>query len=251
MATPAEAAALAAVGLRPQPPTFGVAVIAMPPLLDTLPLNTVVVSRTVRPTAFVKGRQLALSRLRARAQESGAVGIVGIEFRERAAVPANDPSATGGQWLPIEFTAVGTPVWAPVAEPPGRIMCAALSGMDVAALMLRGWCPADVLIAATAELWNRNRYLQSEAQFAGTRRNGEYAGLTEVMQRARKVVRSRLLEAARVLGAEGLLLPNAIETRSTASRRIVEASATGTAIVRLSAQQSPVGASTRFVIDTR
>lgn len=233
MATPAETAALRAVGLSPQPPTFGIAVIAMPPLLDTLPLNTVVVPRAVRPTAFVKGRQLALSRLRERAQDTGAIGVVGIEFRERPAVPADDPSAFGRMWTPIEFTAVGTPVTAALSRQPRRLMCAALSGTDVAALMLRGWCPADVLVAATAEIWNRNRYLMSEAQLAGTRRNAEYAGLTEVMQRARKVVRTRLQEAARTLGADGLLLPDAIETRTTESRRIVEASATGTAILRL------------------
>jgi uncharacterized protein YbjQ (UPF0145 family) len=224
---------------------------AMPPLLDTLPLNTTVVPRAVRPTTFVKGRQLALARLREKAGASGAIGIVGIEFHERPAAPQSDPSVAGRLWTPVEFTAVGTPVWADVSIRPRRLMCAALSGMDVAALMMRGWCPADVLVAATSELWNRARYLSSEAALAGTARNAEYAGLTEVMQRARNVVRSRLQEAARVIGADGLLLPQAIDTRVTASRRIVEASATATAIVRLRSTRMPLGESSRMVINTR
>ena len=250
MATPAETAALRSVGLQPQPPTFGLTVIAMPPLLDAVPMAPSLVAPSVRPAAFVKGRQLALQRLLERAEAAGAIGVVGVKFRERPAFATDVVHPTQG-WAPIEFTAVGTPVSATTAHRPRRLMSAALSGVDVAALMLRGWCPSDVVVAATVEQWNRTRFRTQDAMAEGSQRNREVPGVTELVERARRVVRQRVHERTRVLGADGVLLPDAISIKTTASHFFVEATATGTAIVRLSSLQGRLGESSRMVIDTR
>jgi uncharacterized protein YbjQ (UPF0145 family) len=233
MATPAEAAALAAVGLRPAAPVLGLSVLAMPPLLDATPMVSAPVTWRARPNAYVKGRELALERVRGAAHRVGAIGVVGITFRERPIVGDDEGHTTSGGWMPVEFTAVATPVLGAVVTHPRRLMCAALSGVDVAALLLAGWCPADVLVAATVEQWDRSRFLVSDALADSSRYNREITGVSELVQRARSVVRRRLHDRAKVLGADGVLLPGAIETRATSTHMFVEATATGTAIVRL------------------
>lgn len=255
MATPAEAAALAAVGLRPAPPTLGLTVLAMPPLLDALPLVGAPVSYRVRPAAFVRGRELALKRLREAASRVGAVGVVGVTFGERPIVDDSAMRSRSYPWAPVEFTAVGTPVLGAVETRPRRLMCAALSGVDLAALLLAGWCPADVIVAATVEQWDRARFLASDALAAGSQYNRELAGFSELVQRARSTVRRRLHDRAEVLGADGVLLPDAIQTSATSSHMFVEATAVGTAIVQLrrsaEAQAQPVATMASWTYSAR
>src|SRR3954465_863404 len=110
MAMPAEAAALAAVGLRPAAPVVGLSVLAMPPLLDATPMVAAPVTWRARPNAYVQRRGLALQGVREGARRVGAIGVVGITFRERPIVGDDEGHTTSGGWMPVEFTAVATPV---------------------------------------------------------------------------------------------------------------------------------------------
>jgi uncharacterized protein YbjQ (UPF0145 family) len=233
-----EVAALVSVGFRPSPPTFGVAVLSMPPLVDTTKLAGGFMSASIRPAAYVKGRQLALDRLRARAADDGAVGLVAIRFAERPLRGAEIRGQGAANAAPIEFTAVGVPVHAITRTRPRTLMCTTLSGPDVASLFRDGWCPADVVIAATLEIWDRAKFRGTDAVANTSYRNVEVPGATEVVQRARRIVRDRLHERARVIGADGVLLPDGV-TLAHAGSQIVEASATGSAIVRIAGPRRP------------
>ena len=76
--------------------------------------------------------------------------------------------------------------------------------------------------------------------------NAEIPGPTEVVQRARRRVREHLADRARVIGADGVLLPHGIDL-AHAGHSVVEASATGSAIVRLGdhrSQERPLSTTT-------
>ena len=242
-----EVAALVSVGFRPSAPTFGIAVLSMPPLIDSTTLIGGFITAGIRPAAYVKGRQLALDRLQARARDAGAQGVVGVRFHERSLRSATTQTQGVAGATPIEFTAVGVPIHAAVRTRPRKLMCTTLSGPDVAALMQDGWCPAEVVVAATLEIWDRGKFRGSDAVAHTSNRNMEVPGATEVAQRARRVVRQRVQERARVIGADGVLLPDGI-TLTHAGSHIVEASATGAAIVRFAGTNRPA-ASMRLPLD--
>lgn len=235
----ADHAALQSVGLSLEAPAVGLAVLSVLPLRDFTGFGQAQSAVAQRPRArsLVRGRELALDRLRQKCAEMGAVGVVGIRLAERpVAVPWPAPAETSDQLTAVEFTATGSPVTANTAARPPRPFRAALSGADVAALLANGWVPVDVLVAATIAVYD-SRLASGDAAVVTGYGNAEVVSYTEVVKRAGNEVRKQIGARARALGADGVLLPEGLDREWTLTRHVVQAIAVGTAITRFSSRR--------------
>ncbi len=172
--------------------------------------------------AIRRGYATALDRLLQEATALGADGVVGIDLTV---------SHLGNNAR--EFMALGTAVRAAGPARPRRPFTTELSGTDVAKLLPRGWVPAALVVAVEVAIrhddWNTRNQAMSWS-------NTEVAGYTELVQHARRAVRSDLGKQVRRLGADGLVASelglriSEIEPAEQHRDHVAEAIMIGTAI---------------------
>jgi len=178
-----------------------------------------------------QARHTALDRMTAECARLGGHGVVGVRL-------SRGPFTLGG----LEFTAIGTAVRAPGAAAGPRVpFTSDVSGQDFAKLVMAGWVPAGFALGISVGARHDDRATTRQARW--TSGNAEIAGWTEVVSEARRDARRQLERDVTRLGAEGVVIAGMeLRVRSrdcpaSVGRRdhIVEATITGTAIVRFSA----------------
>ena len=187
--------------------------------------------------AMYQARHTALDRMTAECARLGGHGVVGVRL-------ARGPFTLGG----LEFTAIGTAVRASGAVAgPRAPFTSDVSGQDFAKLVMAGWVPAGFALGISVGARHDDRATTRQARWISG--NAEIAGWTELVIEARRDARRQLEQDVTRLGAEGVVIA-AMELRvrsrdcpAAVGRRdhIVEATLTGTAIVRFSAAGRPAG----------
>ena len=249
--TSGEFAAIRAAGFEPVGQVFGAAVFAAGSFTGADCPGTgssgprVQVSGRAGPGSFgplvramYQARHTALDRMTAECARLGGHGVVGVRL-------ARGPFTLGG----LEFTAIGTAVRASGAVAgPRAPFTSDVSGQDFAKLVMAGWVPAGFALGISVGARHDDRATTRQARW--TSGNAEIAGWTELVGEARRDARRQLERDVTRLGAEGVVIA-AMELRvrsrdcpAAVGRRdhIVEATLTGTAIVRFSAGGRPAGA---------
>ncbi|SHG56344.1 hypothetical protein SAMN05443575_2262 [Jatrophihabitans endophyticus] len=138
--------------------------------------------------------------------------------RLRAEVVARDADGAVGVTVSIErrdgalreVVLAGTAVWARSAVRPARPFLTALSAADVAGSMRTGWAPVDLHVTAQVAVRHEDADVEQldalvQARDA-RRRNLEIPGFTDLTNQLRASVRERLRVAARLVGADGVLV---------------------------------------------
>jgi uncharacterized protein YbjQ (UPF0145 family) len=246
--TSGEFAAIRAAGFEPVGQVFGAAVFAAGsftgadcPGTGSSGLPRAQVSGRTGPGSFgplvramYQARHTALDRMTAECARLGGHGVVGVRL-------SRGPFTLGG----LEFTAIGTAVRAAGAaagavDGPPAPFTSGVSGQDFAKLVTAGWVPAGFALGISVGARHDDRATTRQARW--TSGNAEIAGWTELVIEARRDARRQLEQDVTRLGAEGVVIA-AMEMRvrsrdcpATVGRRdhIVEATLTGTAIVRFS-----------------
>ncbi len=178
------------------------------------------------------GRRTAIDRMACECADLGGHGIVGASLQVTE-IPADSFSAGA-----VKFTAIGTAVRAGGCPPPGRPFATVLSGQDFAKLVMAGWMPAGIALGVSVAALHDHLPTTSSGSW-GTG-NAEVPGYTDLMVQARQDARSRLEQAVRGLGADGVVVSAmALRVRSEACQahpggtdHFVEAVITGTAVAR-------------------
>ena len=248
--TSGEFAAIRAAGFEPVGQVFGAAVFAAGSFTGADCPGTgssgprVQVSGRAGPGSFgplvramYQARHTALDRMSAECARLGGHGVVGVRL-------ARGPFTLGG----LEFTAIGTAVRAPGAPAGPRMpFTSDVSGQDFAKLVTAGWVPAGFALGISVGARHDDRATNRQARWISG--NAEIAGWAELVSEARRDARRQLERDVTRLGAEGVVIA-AMELRvrsrdcpAAVGRRdhIVEATLTGTAIVRFSAAGRPAG----------
>ena len=187
--------------------------------------------------AMYQARHTALDRMTAECARLGGHGVVGVRL-------SRGPFTLGG----LEFTAIGTAVRASGAVAgPRAPFTSDVSGQDFAKLVMAGWVPAGFALGISVGARHDDRATTRQARWISG--NAEIAGWAELVSEARRDARRQLERDVTRLGAEGVVIA-AMELRvrsrdcpAAVGRRdhIVEATLTGTAIVRFSAAGRPAG----------
>jgi len=248
--TSGEFAAIRAAGFEPVGQVFGAAVFAAGSFTGADCPGTgssgprVQVSGRAGPGSFgplvramYQARHTALDRMTAECAALGGHGVVGVRL-------SRGPFTLGG----LEFTAIGTAVRAPGAPAGPRMpFTSDVSGQDFAKLVTAGWVPAGFALGISVGARHDDRATNRQARWISG--NAEIAGWAELVSEARRDARRQLERDVTRLGAEGVVIA-AMELRvrsrdcpAAVGRRdhIVEATLTGTAIVRFSAAGRPAG----------
>ena len=249
--TSGEFAAIRAAGFEPVGQVFGAAVFAAGSFTGADCPGTgasgpprVQVSGQPGPGSFgplvramYQARHTALDRMTAECARLGGHGVVGVRL-------SRGPFTLGG----LEFTAIGTAVRAPGAPAgPRAPFTSDVSGQDFAKLVMAGWVPAGFALGISVGARHDDRATNRQARWISG--NAEIAGWAELVSEARRDARRQLERDVTRLGAEGVVIA-AMELRvrsrdcpAAVGRRdhIVEATLTGTAIVRFSAAGRPAG----------
>ena len=248
--TSGEFAAIRATGFEPVGQVFGAAVFAAGSFTGADCPGTgssgprVQVSGRAGPGSFgplvramYQARHTALDRMTAECAALGGHGVVSVRL-------SRGPFTLGG----LEFTAIGTAVRAAgAAAGPPAPFTSDVSGQDFAKLVMAGWVPAGFALGISVGARHDDRATTRQARRISG--NAEIAGWTELVIEARRDARRQLEQDVTRLGAEGVVIA-AMELRvrsrdcpAAVGRRdhIVEATLTGTAIVRFSAAGRPAG----------
>ena len=180
--------------------------------------------------AMYQARDAAIGRMTAQCAAVGGQGVVGIRL-------SRGRFALGG----LHFTATGTAVRAPgAAAAPPVPFTSDVSGQDFARLIMAGWVPAGLALGIA--IGSRHDDRPTARQVRPWSGNAEVAGWTGLVNQSRRDARRRLEADVRQLGGEGVVIagmqmqvrerdcPVAVGRRD----HIVEATFTGTAIVRFS-----------------
>ena len=178
------------------------------------------------------GRRTAIDRMAGECADLGGHGIVGASLQVTE-IPADSFSAGA-----VKFTAIGTAVRAGGCPPPGRPFATVLSGQDFAKLVMAGWMPAGIALGISVAALHDHLLTTSSGSW-GTG-NAEVPAYTDLMIQARQDARSRLEQAVRGLGADGVVVSamalrvrsEACQARPGGTDHFVEAVITGTAVAR-------------------
>jgi uncharacterized protein YbjQ (UPF0145 family) len=182
--------------------------------------------------ALHHGRRTAIDRMASECADLGGHGVVGAALHVRE-IPAD--SFTSGA---VEFTVIGTAVRANGCAPPARTFAADLSAPDFAKLVMAGWVPAGIALGISVAALHDDMLTTSSGPWG--RENAEVPVYTDLMVRVRQDARSRLEQALRELGADGVVVSAmTVHVRSDACRahpggtdHFAEAVTTGTAVAR-------------------
>ena len=182
--------------------------------------------------ALYDGRRTAIDRMAGECADLGGHGIVDAAQQVRE-IPAD--SLTAGA---VEFKVIGTAVRATGCPPPTRPFATDLSGPDFARLVMAGWVPAGIALGISVAGLHDDLLTTSAGPW-GTG-NAEVPAYTELLAQVRQDARSRLEQAVRGLGADGVVVSAmTLHVRSDACRahpgvtdHFAEAVVTGTAVTR-------------------
>jgi uncharacterized protein YbjQ (UPF0145 family) len=182
--------------------------------------------------ALYAGRRTAIDRMAGECADLGGHGIVGAAQQVRE-IPAD--SFTAGA---VEFKVIGTAVRATGCPPPTRPFATDLSGPDFARLVMAGWVPAGIALGISVAGLHDDLLTTSSGPW-GTG-NAEVPAYTDLLAQVRQDARSRLEQAVRGLGADGVVVSAmTLHVRSDACRahpggtdHFAEAVITGTAVTR-------------------
>lgn len=189
--------------------------------------------------ALYDGRRTAIDRMASECADLGGHGIVGATLQVRE-IPAG--SFTAGA---VEITVIGTAVRAHGCTPLARAFATDLSGPDFAKLVMAGWVPAGIALGVSVAALHDDMLTTSSGPW-GTR-NAEVPAYAELMARVRHDARSRLEQAIRGLGADGVVVSAmTVHVRSDACRahaggtdHFAEAVTTGTAVAQFTCRPKP------------
>ena len=184
--------------------------------------------------ALYDGRRMAIDRMAAECAELGGHGVVGASVQVRE-TPADNLTAGA-----IEFTVIGTAVRASGCPPMSRPFASGLSGQDFAKLIMGGWVPAGIALGISVAALHDDGLMTGSGRLGAG--NAEVPAYTELMITVRQDARSRLEQAVRGLGADGLIVSAmTLRVHGDACRRggtdqFAEAVITGTAVARFAGQ---------------
>jgi uncharacterized protein YbjQ (UPF0145 family) len=176
--------------------------------------------------ALNRGYATAMRRMLLEASTIGADGVVGVQL-----------TMTQLQDSTVEFTALGTGVQARSRTRPKRVFSTALSGQDVAKLLVAGWVPVDLVFGITVMVRHDDWAVrqQTSPYQAG---NVEVDGYTQLITRTRANARERFGHKVREAGADGAIVSSmalrawSVEPSNGHRDHVAEASVFGTALAR-------------------
>jgi uncharacterized protein YbjQ (UPF0145 family) len=237
-------AALRSVGLTPAAPVLGLRAVVLPVIRDAQSSAGKPPPGRSRVDVIVHARRQLLDDLRGQADRLGAVGLVGIEFREQPLGVHARQTFAGD---PVQLSATGIPVNAGTQHRPGRCFRTAIDAAGVALLMRNGWVPVDTVVAGTTQARSLRHRGEDAMAVTGTS-NREIAGPTDMMQRARRMLRQRLESDAKSLGADGVLLHGNFDVTWSSTYHLVMVHATGNVITRYGSNRSGLQPMTTLVV---
>jgi uncharacterized protein YbjQ (UPF0145 family) len=182
--------------------------------------------------ALQDGYRTAVDRMASECSDLGGHGIVGASLQVTETLGDSFTAAT------VQFKAIGTAVRGRDCPPLARPFTSGLSGSDFAKLLTDGWVPAGIVLGISAVGLHDTLVTTSSGPW-GTG-NAEVPSYTSLMAHVRQDARSRLEEAVRELGAEGVVVSDmTLRVRSdechahlVGADRFAEAVITGTAVAR-------------------
>jgi uncharacterized protein YbjQ (UPF0145 family) len=171
--------------------------------------------------ALFAGRKTSVARMTAECAAMDGDGVVAVRV-----------SLSSFPWdrRAVAFTASGIAVRARGSVRAPVPFTAHLSGPDFARLILNGWVPAGIAIGV-GEVWRG----AAETEESPARRMREIAPWSDALTAAREDARRRMLDDARLIGGDGLVLSAAetsahLDKAAGGVRCIAEATFTGTVI---------------------
>jgi|SRR5208282_2180746 len=178
------------------------------------------------------GRRTAIDRMAGECADLGGHGIVGASLQVKE-IPADSISAGA-----VEFTVIGTAVRARGCPPLGRPFATVLSGQDFAKLVMAGWVPAGIALGISVAALHD--HLPTTGSGSWGTGNAEVPAYTDLMIQSRQDARSRLEQAVRGLGADGVVVSamalrvrsDACQARPGGTDHFAEAVITGTAVTQ-------------------
>ncbi len=187
--------------------------------------------------ALYDGRRTAIDRMAGECAGLGGHGIVGAALQVRE-IPAD--SFTAGA---VEFKVIGTAVRASGCPPLARPFTTDLPGPDFAKLLMAGWVPAGIALGISVSGLHDDLPTTSSGPW-GTA-NAEVPAYTDLMVQVRQEARSRLEQAVRGLGADGVVVSSmTLHVRSNGCRahpggtdHFAQAVITGTAVARFAGRR--------------
>jgi uncharacterized protein YbjQ (UPF0145 family) len=221
-------AALRSVGLLPDVPLTSLRVLLLPAIRDAVGASGHLPPGLRRVDVVVRARRMLLDDLRSQADRFGAVGLVGIEFRELPLGVRAHQTQPGDV---VQLTATAIPVRVATRHRPTRSFRTAIEPAGVAALIRNGWVPVDTVVTGTTQVRSPSHRREDAAASTGST-NREIPGPTDMIQRARATLRQRLATAARSLGGDGVLLDGGFDVTWSSTYHLVQVSATGSVIAR-------------------
>ena len=167
----------------------------------------------------------------------GGHGIVGAALQVTE-IPADSFTAAA-----VEFTVIGTAVRASGCPPLARPFTSDLSGPDFAKLIMAGWVPAGIALGISVAGLHDDLVTTSSGPW-GTG-NAEVPAYTGLMAQVRQDARSRLEQAVRGLGADGVVVSamtlrvrsDACHAHPAGADHFAEAVITGTAVARFAGRR--------------
>jgi uncharacterized protein YbjQ (UPF0145 family) len=210
-------------------------VVLLPVIRDAAPAAASPPLGPRRVDVLVRTRRLLLDDLRNQADRLDAVGLVGIAFHERPlGVRAAHQTFAGD---PMQLSATAIPVSAGTRHRPTRSFRTAIDPAGVAKLMAAGWVPVDTVVTGTTQV-RSPRHRHDDAAAATGTTNREIPGPTDMIQRARTVLRQRLAAAARSLGGDGVLLDGDFDATWSSTYHLVMVHTTGNVIARYASERA-------------
>lgn len=210
-------------------------VVRLPPIGDAPGIKGAPPIRRKRVDVVVSVQQDLLNELGAQAARVAAVGLVGIDF---AQFPMQFRTSSNAAGDVVEVVATGVPVTSVSTAQPRLAFRTAIDAVGVVELLRAGWVPVDLLVAGTTQIRSR-QHRAADAEAATGMSNREIPGPTDMIQRARRVLRERLHGAAQSLGADGVLLHGGFDVTWSSTYHLVQVAAIGNAIARYDREDAP------------
>jgi uncharacterized protein YbjQ (UPF0145 family) len=187
--------------------------------------------------ALYDGYRTAIDRMAGECSHLGGHGVVGATLQVTETPGDNFTAAT------VDFKVIGTAVLGPGCPPLARPFTTGLSGPDFAKLLTDGWVPAGIVLGISVAGLHDSLVTTSSGPW-GTG-NAEVPAYTSLMAHVRHDARSRLEEAVRELGAEGVIVSTmTLHVRSEACRaglaaadHFAQAVITGSAVARFAGRR--------------
>jgi len=165
----------------------------------------------------------------------GAHGVVGASVQVRE-IPADRLTAGA-----VEFKVISTAVRAGNCPPLARPFACDLSGQGFAKLVMAGWVPAGIALGISVAALHDDGLTTGSSRWGA--RNAEVPAYTDLMVKVRQDARSRLEQALRGLGADGVVVSamtlrvHGVACRRGGTDHFAEAVITGTAVARFADQR--------------